>query len=169
MTYVNVPGSDYMWIGNEPNFNAPFLYNWTSQPYKSQAVVQRIRANQVTTEPDGSLPGNDDLGAESGWFVWSALGLYPEIPAVPGLTLTSPLFEKAVIWQGDKKLITITTDQPASTYVQSVNLNGKTYNSTWLPIDPVKENIRLEFKLGDKPSCWGGKSARKRSAAFFCA
>ena len=70
MTYVNayevLPG--YMWIGNEPNFASPFLYNWTSQPYKSQAVVQRIRTNQFTTKVDG-IPGNDDLGAESGWLV----------------------------------------------------------------------------------------------------
>ena len=71
MKYVNAyevgttaePG--YMWIGNEPNFASPFLYNWTSQPYKSQAVVQRIRTNQFTTKVDG-IPGNDDLGAEFG-------------------------------------------------------------------------------------------------------
>jgi predicted alpha-1,2-mannosidase len=171
MKYVNAyeigstaePG--YMWIGNEPNFASPFLYNWTSQPYKSQAVVQRIRTSQFTTKVDG-IPGNDDLGAESGWLVWSMLGLYPEIPAVPGLTLTSPLFEKAVVWQGDNKLMTINAQNPGKTYIQDVKLNGEAYGSTWLPFDPAKSGAKLDFTLGDKPSCWGSKPTANIAPSF---
>jgi predicted alpha-1,2-mannosidase len=144
----------HMWVGNEPNFATPFLYNWTSQPYKTQALTKRILDKQFKTTPEG-LPGNEDEGAMSGWAVWGSLGLYPEIPAVAGLTLTSPLFEKAIIWRGDKRLLTITTDKPASTYIQSAKLDGKAYDSTWLPIDPASENVKLDFTLGDKPSCWG--------------
>ena len=29
----------------------------------------------------GGIPGNDDLGAMSSWYVWSALGLYPQVPS----------------------------------------------------------------------------------------
>ncbi|RCW79591.1 GH92 family glycosyl hydrolase [Phyllobacterium bourgognense] len=166
-TYVNayedLPG--YMWIGNEPNFASPFLYNWTSQPYKSQAVVQRIRTNQFTTKVDG-IPGNDDLGAESGWLVWSMLGLYPEIPAVAGLTLVSPTFEKAVIWQGENRLMTIKAQNPGKTYVQNLKVDGKAHDSTWLPIDPSGGNVKLDFTLGDKPSCWGSKPAANIPPSF---
>lgn len=168
MTYVNayenLPG--YMWIGNEPNLASPFLYNWTSQPYKTQAVVRRIRTNQFTTAPNG-IPGNDDLGAISGWYVWAALGLYPEILAEPGLTLTSPLFEKAVIWQGDRKLLTITAKNPAATYIQNASVDGKAYDSTWLPIDlSSKRAPALDFTLGDKPNCWASKPSANIPPSF---
>lgn len=152
--YEDLPG--YMWIGNEPNFASPFLYNWTSQPYKSQAVVQRIRTNQFTTAVDG-IPGNDDLGAESGWLVWGALGLYPQIPAVPGFTITSPLFEKAVIWQGDRHLMSLHAGNAGKTYIQDVKLDGKSHASTWLAFDPEKAGRTLHFTLGEKPTCWGAK------------
>ncbi|MGN8024529.1 GH92 family glycosyl hydrolase [Phyllobacterium sp. 22229] len=165
--YVNAAtNSPYLWVGNEPGFATPFFYNWTSQPYKSQALVRRILGKTYTNSPSG-LPGNDDEGATSGWYVWSALGLYPEILAVPGLTLTSPIFEKAVVWQGDKKLITITTNKPASTYIQNVKLDGKPYDSTWLPIDPfAKQPITLDFALGDKPSCWASKPTTNIPPSF---
>jgi putative alpha-1,2-mannosidase len=31
------------------------------------------------TDP-GGIPGNDDLGSMSSWYVWAAMGLYPGIP-----------------------------------------------------------------------------------------
>eukprot|EP01132_Coremiostelium_polycephalum_P008993 gene8993-11013_t len=165
--YVNAAtDSPYLWVGNEPGFATPFFYNWTSQPYKSQALVRRILGGNYTNAPSG-LPGNDDEGSTSGWYVWGALGLYPEILAVPGLTLTSPIFEKAVVWRGDRKLITITADKPASTYIQSVKLDGKPYDSTWLPIDPFAEKpVALDFALGDKPSCWASKPATNIPPSF---
>ncbi|WP_288194920.1 GH92 family glycosyl hydrolase [uncultured Phyllobacterium sp.] len=165
--YVNAAtNSPYLWVGNEPGFATPFFYNWTSQPYKSQALVRRILGKNYTNFPSG-LPGNDDEGATSGWYVWGALGLYPEILAVPGLTLTSPIFEKAVVWRGDRKLITITADKPASTYIQSVKVDGKSYDSTWLPIDPfAKQPVTLDFALGDKPSCWGSKPTTNIPPSF---
>lgn len=156
----------YLWVGNEPGFATPFFYNWTSQPYKSQALVRRVLREQFTNTPQG-LPGNDDEGATSGWYVWGALGLYPEILAVSGLTLTSPIFEKAVVWRGDRKLLTITTDKPASPYVQSVKLDGKPHDSTWLPIDPFAEKpVALDFALGDKHSCWGSKPTTNIPPSF---
>jgi predicted alpha-1,2-mannosidase len=161
--YEALPG--YLWIGNEPNLASPFLYNWTSQPYKTQAVVRRITSKTFHTAPDG-IPGNDDLGAISGWLAWASMGLYPEILADPGLTLTTPVFPKIIVWQSDKKLITITADKPASTYIQSVQFNGKAYDSTWLPIDLSKANARLDFSLGDKPSCWGSAPAANIPPSF---
>lgn len=128
--------------------------------------MRRVLREQFTNTPQG-LPGNDDEGATSGWYVWGALGLYPEIPAVPGLTLTSPIFEKAVVWRGDRKLLTITTDKPASPYVQSVKLDGKPHDSTWLPIDPFAEKpVALDFALGDKHSCWGSKPTTNIPPSF---
>ena len=47
------------------------------------------------TSPDG-YPGNDDLGTLSSWYVFGALGLYPEVPGVGLLAIGSPLFGHAL-------------------------------------------------------------------------
>jgi putative alpha-1,2-mannosidase len=33
----------------------------------------------------------------SSWYVWAALGMYPEIPGRAEMVLNSPLFAKAVV------------------------------------------------------------------------
>lgn len=143
----------YLYIGNEPTFGVPFMYNWTSQPYKSQALVRRIIREQFASTPEG-LPGNDDEGAMSGWFVWAALGLYPEVLAVPGVTLTSPLFEKAVIYREGQPFIEINAENAPAQYIESVKVDGQSYDSTWLGLD-LSRPMKIDFKLGAAPTCWG--------------
>ncbi|MGC1548048.1 MAG: GH92 family glycosyl hydrolase [Rhodanobacter sp.] len=153
--YLNAGGrSPHLWIGNEPSFATPWLYNWTSRPDKTQALVHRIINEQYTTAASG-LPGNDDEGATSGWFVWAALGLYPEVPAVPGFTLSSPLFSHVAIRLGNCKTLTIDADPTGSSYVQNAALNGAPLTSTWLDFDKVKNGGALTFRLGNEPSRWG--------------
>lgn len=147
-------GSQHMWIGNEPSFATPWIYNWTSRPDRTQKVVRRIVNQQYTTASSG-LPGNDDEGAMSGWFVWAALGLYPEVPAVPGFTLTSPLFQHALIKLGNGNMLAIDADNPDFTYVKNATLNSAALNSTWLDLDQVKNGGALAFGLSDAPTTWG--------------
>ena len=47
--------------------------------------------NRWTNTPKG-MPANDDLGEMSSWYVWSAIGMYPQIPGRAELVLGSPLF-----------------------------------------------------------------------------
>lgn len=143
-----------LWIGNEPGFLTPWLYNWTSQPHKTQALVRRIVDDQFSATPSG-LPGNDDEGALSGLYIWAALGLYPEIPAVPGFALNSPLFPRATIKLGNGKVVTITGDKAPSKYIQRLTVNGVDHDSPWIDLDKLSSGARLDFTLGDKPSCWG--------------
>jgi predicted alpha-1,2-mannosidase len=160
-TYLNAGGnSPYLWIGNEPSLATPWLYNWTSRPDKTQALVRRILNEQFTTAASG-LPGNDDEGAISGWFVWAALGLYPEVPAVPGFTLSSPLFNHAVVRLGNGKTLTIDASDAGSTYVQKATLNGTALTSTWLDFNQVSNGGTLTFDLGNAPSSWGRPAATR--------
>lgn len=159
--YLNAGSkSPHLWIGNEPAFATPWLYNWTSRPDKTQALVRRILDEQFTTAASG-LPGNDDEGATSGWFVWAALGLYPEIPAVPGFTLTSPLFPHATIRLGNGKTLTIDTDHPGSIYVKNAALNGAPLTGTWIDFAQVSNGGAITFGLGDTPSAWGKSQAAR--------
>ena len=90
------PNEPHLWIGNEPGFGVPWLYNYLGQPWKTQQTVDRVRSELFGPTPGGE-PGNDDLGALSSWYVWAALGLYPITPGTAILTVNTPLFDRAEI------------------------------------------------------------------------
>ncbi len=138
-------------VANEPDFCTPYSYVWTGNPWKTQEVIDRIRRETFTPQPEG-LPGNDDLGATSGVYVWNALGMYPVIPGVGGLVLGTPMFPHATMKLGDGKTLEIVS-KGQGIYVQSVTLNGKEYGSTWLPLTSLTAiRNRLEFTLGAQPN-----------------
>jgi predicted alpha-1,2-mannosidase len=138
-------------VANEPDFVAPFAYVWAGAPWKTQEVEDRIRREAFGTTPAG-LPGNDDLGATSGVYVWDALGLYPVIPGVGGLALGTPMFRRAVMPMGEGRSLEIVS-RGEGIYVQSVKLNGKPYPSAWLPLAALAAGRnRLEFVLAKQPN-----------------
>ena len=97
LTELNAgPNKPFLWAGNEPDFGVPWLYNYIGQPWKTQETVNRVRSELFGPTPDGE-PGNDDLGAQSSWYVWAALGLFPSTPGTPILTVNTPLFDRAQI------------------------------------------------------------------------
>lgn len=62
--------------GNEPSHHIPFLYTWTSQPWKTQYWQREIMNKMYRNNIDG-LCGNDDCGQMSAWYILSAMGFYP--------------------------------------------------------------------------------------------
>jgi predicted alpha-1,2-mannosidase len=89
-------GQPYFYIGNEPQFGTPWAYSFAGAPVRTQEVVRRI-VNRTFADGPGGLPGNDDLGATSSWYVFAALGLYPAVPGAGDLVLASPLFPAVTI------------------------------------------------------------------------
>jgi predicted alpha-1,2-mannosidase len=145
------PGSAHAWLGNEPSLLAPYAYLWLGAPWRSAAVVHRALTTLFAARPDG-LPGNDDLGALSAWYVWSALGLYPAIPGVPGLAVVAPLFPHAVVTLPGGDVLRI--DAGAGRYVRSLRLDGRPLAASWLPLGTILRGGRLAFALGARPGAW---------------
>jgi predicted alpha-1,2-mannosidase len=147
------PDRPYFFIGNEPVFAVPWAYNYLGQPWKTQAIVRRVLTELFTDTP-GGLPGNDDLGATSAWIVFAALGIYPAIPGVGGFAINSPLFPRVTVRLGNGKGLEIVADGAAAEapYVQELRLNGKVYESTWLPWESVADGGTLHFELGRTPN-----------------
>ena len=155
------PNSPYAFMGNEPEHGTPWAYNFAGAPYKSQAVVRRILTDLYKTGPDG-LTGNDDLGATSAWYVWGALGLYPEIPGLGGFVLGSPLFPSTAVRMGNGRTLTINASNAGAngTYVQSLKLNGATSTRTWLALTQLGTDTTLDFVLGGGANtAWGSAAA----------
>ena len=138
--------TDHALLGNEPTLQTPWLYDWMRRPYRTQAAVRRALLGLYDTSPDG-YPGNDDLGTLSAWYVFGALGLYPEVPGVGVLAIGSPLFARAEIRLPHRRRALILAagrsyderrrqEAPApgalarpgaAPYIQSLRLNGRAY------------------------------------------
>ncbi|HEU4731237.1 MAG TPA: GH92 family glycosyl hydrolase [Kofleriaceae bacterium] len=69
----------FFYIGNEPEHGVPWAYNFARNPAGTARAVHKVMAEGFNTTA-GGLPGNDDLGATSAWYVWAALGMYPATP-----------------------------------------------------------------------------------------
>ncbi|NRT20165.1 putative alpha-1,2-mannosidase [Hymenobacter sp. 9A] len=139
--------------GNEPAHHVAYLYNWTDQPWKTQAQVRNILARQYHPGPDG-LGGNDDCGQMSAWYIFSALGFYPVAPASGQYALGSPLVQGAVLRLENGKTFTVTVKNqgPKNVYVQSARLNGKLLTQPFLPVAEVMGGGELAFVMGARPA-----------------
>jgi putative alpha-1,2-mannosidase len=67
----------------------------------TRVLVKEIMNKSFGINPAG-LPGNDDCGTISGWFVFSALGFYPFCPASDSYRLGIPLFKRVTIELNEK-------------------------------------------------------------------
>ena len=111
-----------------------------------------------------SLPGNDDLGATSGFYLWASLGLYPVIPSAPGLAMSTPQFKGMTVWFGDgTKKLRIEADDEAllnnKPYIKSVQLNGKTWKGSWMPLADIANGGTLTYTLSATPTSWASGTA----------
>ncbi len=152
------PNEPYLWAGNEPGFGVPWLYNYIGQPWETQHTVDRVRGLFGPT-PDGE-PGNDDLGALSGWYVWAALGLYPSTPGTPILTVNTPLFDRAVIALPGGKTIQISAAGVSGPnqlkYIDGLKIDGQATDQTSLPESIIHTGGDLTFSLSAHPNkVWG--------------
>lgn len=156
--------ADHALLGNEPNLNVPWLYNWTRQPFKTQATVRRALRDLYSPSPAG-YPGNDDLGTLSSWYVLGALGLYPEVPGVGVLTIGSPLFERATVrLAGGRKLRIVASAGRAplrrAPYIQRMRFNGHPHGRPWITYCALARGATLAYRLGARPNpAWGSSAA----------
>jgi len=145
--------------GNEPDFQAPWSYNWTNAPYKTQALIRRIFKESYSGRDNG-LPGNDDLGAMGAWYVFAGIGMYPMIPGYAGFSVNSPSFPLVKVHLGTGKTLVIKGGSQTKPYVTSLTVNGKKWDGTWIPYSTIKNGGVITYTLSAEPDkTWGTKIA----------
>lgn len=148
------PRSIYYYNGNEPDESQPWIYDFIGKPWRTQEVVRRIQNSLWTDSPSG-MPGNADGGALPSWYVFSAIGLYPDIPGVGGFVVGSPLFKSIVIHRSGGRTITIqgVNAGPQQPYVKSLTVDGQPDHSLWLPLARLDQqhDSTLRFVLSSRP------------------
>ena len=132
---------------NETMFQVPYLFNSTSYPYKTQECVHAI--NKRFSATPGGLPGNDDLGATSSWFVWSALGLYPVCPGNPVYAIGTPLFQQVKLFLPNGNQLQISADNISQNnfYIKNIKWNGQVYNDKWMSHKDLVRGGELTFNM----------------------
>jgi predicted alpha-1,2-mannosidase len=133
--------------GNEPSHHAAYLYAFSPSPWKTQKWVDQIMA-LYTPEPDG-LPGNEDCGQMSAWYVFSAMGMYPVTPGNNTLLFGTPLFERVRIQIGDEGWFEILSDRRRADqrYINEVYMNNELWTAAWIPYHFIGKDVTLDFRM----------------------
>jgi predicted alpha-1,2-mannosidase len=145
--------------GNEPSFHIPYLYDFSGQPWKTQRRVRQLMDVWYTDGPLG-IPGDDDGGATSSWYVLSAIGIYPVCPGSPVYEIGSPIFARSTVRLGNGKLFTIVADHVSARnkYIQSAQLNGNALDRAWFAHKEMANGGTLTLEMGAKPNLqWGSR------------
>jgi hypothetical protein len=105
------------------------------------------------TPTPGGLPGNDDGGALSSWYVWAAIGMYPETPGTPVLALGSPLFPHTQITLGNGKVLTLNAkgNTDRTPYIHAMTVNGKSWKRAYLPLSAANGGGTIDYSLSSTP------------------
>lgn len=145
---------------NETDLQAPFEFNFSGRPWESQRVVRRVLNENYSTAPDG-VPGNDDCGAMSSWAVLSMMGIYPVDPASLAYELVGPSFQKVVVhlqapYTGKNFTVEAQGNPASNPYIQSVQLNGRQHQKSWIPFQDISDGGTLRFTVSAQPNrAWG--------------
>lgn len=132
------PNSAHEWIGNEHSLWSPYLYSYAGAMASTQKTVRNIELTTFSTAP-GGLPGNDDAGATSSWYIFSAMGLFPKTPGQAGFSLASPLFTDVVVTpeSGAGFHVTAPTASDSTPVLPNVTVDGTAFTGNWITMDQL--------------------------------
>jgi predicted alpha-1,2-mannosidase len=146
---------------NEPDLHAPWMYTLMGQPWKTTTVLRA--AETLFTNGPGGVTGNDDLGTMSAWYLFSALGIYPDMPGSGRFLLHAPRFAGAEIdlAQGRTLRIDAAGAKPGQRgFVKSVNYGGRAVERVWLDWEQLQSGGALKYQLAPQPDAqgWGTRA-----------
>ncbi|GMA33397.1 GH92 family glycosyl hydrolase [Litorihabitans aurantiacus] len=144
------------YLSNQPSLNMPWSYHWLQAPHKTTDVLHRA-ADLWDTTPAG-IPGNDDLGGLSAWYVFSNLGVYPGIYGTANLLVSAPHFPQITIRSADSDRvyeINAPGQSESVRYTTGLTVDGEAHTASWLDEDFAREGGVLDFTMSATPGTWG--------------
>ncbi|HEU5103072.1 MAG TPA: GH92 family glycosyl hydrolase, partial [Roseiflexaceae bacterium] len=137
---------------NQPVHHVLYLYAAAGQPWKTQRWVRRVLDELYSPDPDG-LPGDEDNGEMSAWYILSALGIFPLCPGHPSYVLGSPLFAKTTLYlrNGNTLEIEASGQGREAAYVRETRLDGERYTRAWIGHEQLMRGGRLSFAMSETP------------------
>ena len=153
-------------LNNEPDMEAPWAYHYAGRPDRTAEIVHAALTWQFGTGA-GGLPGNDDSGGLSSWYVWASLGLFP-LAGQSRFLVNAPAFGRSALRVDGGEFVVEASghretpvgadgieETPPTQYVQSARLNGRPLETSYLRAADVHNGGVLHLELGPEPSPWG--------------
>lgn len=141
---------------NEPSHHYGYLYDYSGQPWKTQAKVRGIAAAEYANLPSG-IDGDDDCGQMSAWYLFTAFGFYPVNPASGDYMIGSPLFDEMSMRLANGKTFRVKArnNSAKNVYIQSAKLDGRSLDVPVIRWKDLQGGATLEVEMGPAPSRWG--------------
>ncbi len=139
--------------GNEPSHHMAYLYNYTDNPHKTARYVYQILDSLYEPTPDG-LPGNEDCGQMSAWYVFSAMGIYPVTPGSPYYQIGFPIFESSEFRLENGKTFKINAqgNTRGQFHLKKATMNGSEIQRNYITHDEIMQGGVLELCFGTEPA-----------------
>ena len=153
--------SEFVNHSNQPNMQAPWLFNYSGKPWLTQYWVREVLDNYYGTGPVDGYPGDEDQGQMGAWFVMSAIGLFEMdggASTEPVYEISSPLFKKTTIqldqnyYTGNQFVIEAKNLSAENRYIQSAALNGIYINKFWIKHSELVKGGKLVLEMGSEPN-----------------
>lgn len=139
--------------GNEPSHHVPYLFAWTSMPWKTQEWLRTIMNKMYRNDIRG-LGGNDDCGQMSAWYIFSAMGFYPVAPVTDQYVLGAPYLPYLKVTLENGRVVEIKAPKVSdkNRYVRAVRINGQPYTKLYVTHSQLTEGCVIEFDMASKPN-----------------
>ena len=149
--------------GNEPSHHVPYLYAWTSQPWKTQYWLRDIMNRMYRNDIRG-LGGNDDCGQMSAWYIFTAMGFYPVCPGSDQYVLGAPYLPYIRLELPGGKTLEIKAPavSDSNRYVKSLHINGQIYDKMYVTHEDVLKGGVWEFVMDSDPNMTRGVAAEAK-------
>jgi predicted alpha-1,2-mannosidase len=153
--------SEFVNHSNQPNMQAPWLFNYAGKPWLTQKWVREILDKYYGTGPVDGYPGDEDQGQMGAWYVMSAMGLFQMDGGAamrPVYELSGPIFEEITIqldgdyYAGQTFIIRAPNVTAENRYIQAARLNGRPLDTFWFHHADLVKGGTLELDMGPKPN-----------------
>lgn len=138
----------YYWASNEPVLFSGWIFSALGDAERTARWTRWTALTHYGDGPDG-LPGNDDGGTMSAFYLFASLGLYP-IAGTDRYVLGAPLFPRAVLATAGGPL---TVEAPAASkqhrFPRAITRNGAVIGTTLRHADLA--GATLSFTLETTP------------------
>ncbi len=139
---------------NEPDMAYPYLFDYfEGEGWRTQKEVRKAMDKYFSDSP-GGLPGNDDCGTLSSWYVFSALGFYPACPGSTLYQIGSPIFDTVILtldpdfYPAKELIIESRNNSKGNFHIQKMTLNGEQFRGQMIDHGAIIGGGKLVFEMG---------------------
>lgn len=136
---------------NEPAFLVTRTFSDAGRPDLCSYWTHEIMKNYYDMS---GYPGNEDTGAMGSWYIFSAIGLFPNA-GQDYYYLNAPKYTESVLDLGNGKTLTIRSDAaPGRVYIKSCKVGGKQWDKATITHAELINAGLIEMELSDTPTEW---------------